>query len=75
MNKFAGAAQAVSGSVRQVVSNQDGPYKDLEKQVRKYAAERGTDDVRSAVFYLGDLSMKVAQTQLVSWRDWGDFFG
>lgn len=38
MNKFAGAAQAVSGSVRQVVSNQDGPYKDLEKQVRKYAA-------------------------------------
>ena len=38
MNKFAGAAQAVSGSVREVVSNQDGPYKDLEKQVRKYAA-------------------------------------
>lgn len=38
MNKFAGAAQAVSGSVRQVVSNQEGPYKDLEKQVRKYAA-------------------------------------
>ena len=38
MNKFAGAAQAASGSVREVVSNQDGPYKDLEKQVRKYAA-------------------------------------
>ena len=38
MNKFAGAAQAVSGSVREVVSNQDGTYKDLEKQVRKYAA-------------------------------------
>ena len=38
MSKFAGAAQAASGSVREVVSNQDGPYKDLEKQVRKYAA-------------------------------------
>ena len=38
MNKFAGAVQAASGNVREVVSNQEGPYKDLEKQVRKYAA-------------------------------------
>ena len=38
MSKFAGAAQAASGSVREVVSNQEGLYKDLEKQVRKYAA-------------------------------------
>ena len=38
-----------------------------------YAIERGNKDVRSAVFYLGDLSMKVSDTQFVSWRDWGDF--
>lgn len=42
-------------------------------KVRKYAAERGTEDVRSEVFYLGDLSMEVGQMQFVSWRDWGDF--
>ena len=38
-----------------------------------YAIEHGTEDVRSAVFYLGDLSMKVSETQFVNWRDWGDF--
>ena len=38
-----------------------------------YAAERGTENVRSAVFYLGDLSVKVGQTQFVSWQDWGGF--
>lgn len=41
-------------------------------KVRRYAAERGTEDVRSTVFYLGDLSMKVGEMQFVSWRDWGD---
>ena len=42
-------------------------------KVWKYAAERGTEDARSAVFCLDDLSAKVGQTQFVSWRDWGDF--
>jgi len=41
--------------------------------VWKYAAVRGTEDARSAVFYLGDLSVKVGQTQFASWQDWGDF--
>ena len=42
-------------------------------RVRRYAAARGGDDVKSAVFYLGDQSLKVGDTQFVSWRDWGDF--
>ena len=42
-------------------------------KVRKYAAERGTDDIHSAVFYLGDLSINIGNTQFVSWKDWGDF--
>ena len=37
MNKIASAARAAN-NVREVVSNQEGPYKDLEKLVRKYAA-------------------------------------
>ena len=30
-------------------------------------------DVRSAVFYLGGLSVKMGETQFVSLRAWGDF--
>ena len=57
------------------IKSSTDPETGKASKVRKYAAERGTDDIRSAVFYLGDMSMKVAQTQFVSWRDWGDFFG
>lgn len=55
------------------IKSSTDPETGKASKVRKYAAERGTEDVRSAVFYLGDMSMKVGQTQFVSWRDWGDF--
>ena len=55
------------------IKSSTDPETGKASKVRKYAAERGTEDVRSAVFYLGDLSMKVGETQFVSWRDWGDF--
>ena len=55
------------------IKSSTDPETGKASKVRKYAAERGTEDVLSAVFYLGDLSMKVGETQFVSWRDWGDF--
>ena len=55
------------------IKSSTDPETGKASKVRKYAAERGMEDVRSAVFYLGDLSMKVGETQFVSWQDWGDF--
>ena len=55
------------------VKSSTDPETGKASKVRKYAAERGTDDVHSAVFYLGDLSLRIGDTQFVSWKDWGDF--
>ena len=54
------------------IKSSTDPETGKASKVRKYAAERGTEDVHSAVFYLGDLSMKVGKMQFVSWRDWGN---
>jgi len=55
------------------IKSSTDPETGKASKVRKYAAERGTDDVHSAVFYLGDLSLRIGDTQFVSWQDWGDF--
>ena len=55
------------------IKSSTDPETGKASKARKYAAKHGTEDVHSAVFYLGDLSMKVGETQFVSWRDWGDF--
>ncbi|MBQ8136360.1 MAG: ATP-binding protein [Clostridia bacterium] len=41
-------------------------------KARKYAADR--KDAKSAVFYLGDVSLELDGTPFVSWRDWERFF-
>lgn len=55
------------------VKSSSDPETGKASKVRKYAAERGTEEVRSAVFYLGDMSLKVGDTQFICWKDWGDF--
>lgn len=55
------------------VKSSSDPEVGKASKVRKYVAERRADDVRNAVFYLGDLSLKLGDTDFVSWRDWGDF--
>ena len=53
------------------VKSSSNPKPGEASKVRKYAA--GSDgDVRDTVFYLGDLSVKLGDTQFVSWRDWDD---
>lgn len=42
-------------------------------KARKYSVIREAEDVRSAVFYLGNTSMTINGTSFVSWRDWGDY--
>lgn len=49
------------------------PETGAASKTRKYAATRQAEDVRSAVFYLGDVSMTINGTSFVSWRDWGDY--
>ena len=41
---------------------------------RKYLALRGDASAQSAVFYLGDLRMKIGGVEYVGWKDW-DAFG
>ena len=55
------------------IKSSTDPESGKASKVRKYAAGRGTDDVHSAVFYLGDMSLRVGDTQFVSWKDWGNF--
>jgi hypothetical protein len=55
------------------IKSSTDPETGKASKVRKYVAERGTEDVRSTVFYLDNLSMKVGETQFASWRDWSDF--
>ena len=40
---------------------------------RKYLALRGDASARSAVFYLGDLTMKIGGVEYVGWKDWSAF--
>ena len=55
------------------IKSSTDPETGKASKVRKYAAERSGEDIRSAVFYLGDLTLTVGDTQFVSWRDWDTF--
>ena len=55
------------------IKSSTDPETGKASKVRKYAAERSKDNVKSAVFYLGDISMTVGDTRFISWRDWGGF--
>jgi len=55
------------------VKSSSDPDTGASSMVRKYAAMRAQEDVKSAVFYLGNMSMDIGGTSYVSWKDWGDF--
>ncbi len=55
------------------IKSSTDPETGKASKVRRYAAERISDGVRSAVFYLGDMSLDAGGTRFVSWKDWGDF--
>lgn len=49
----------------------------LAGNARKYAGLRneaeGNENTKSAVFYMGDITMEINNTLYVSWKDWGSF--
>ena len=45
--------------------------KKLSGNTRRYLELRKDEPVQSAVFYLGDVTMKIHDTRYVSWKDWG----
>ena len=55
------------------IKSSNAPEAKLSANTKKYLELRGDDDARNAVFYLGDISLKINGTSYVSWKDWGDF--
>ncbi len=49
------------------------PAKQLSANTSQTPELRKDDPVRSAVFYLGDITMEINGTLYVSWKDWGSF--
>lgn len=47
--------------------------KKMSANTRKYLELRKDESVRSAVFYLGDVTMTIQGTRYISWKDWGSF--
>lgn len=55
------------------IKSVNAPESKLSANTRKYLELRGDENAQNAVFYLGDLSMKINNTSYVSWKDWGRF--
>ncbi len=55
------------------IKSASAPESKLSENTRKYLRLRNDANARSAVFYLGDLSMSINGTDYVGWRDWGGF--
>ena len=55
------------------IKSTNAPESKLSANTRKYLEMRNDENVNSAVFYLGDFSMKINNTDYVGWRDWGNF--
>ena len=55
------------------IKSASAPESKLSENTRKYLRLRNDANTRSAVFYLGDLSMSINGTDYVGWRDWGGF--
>ncbi len=53
------------------IKSSNAPEAKLSARTKKYAELHG--DARSAVFYLGDVSMNINGTDYVSWKDWYEF--
>lgn len=55
------------------IKSASAPESKLSENTRKYLRLRNDANARSAVFYLGDLSMSINGTDFVGWRDWDEF--
>ena len=55
------------------IKSANAPEAKLSANTRKYLELRKDLNARNAVFYLGDISMKINGTSYVSWRDWGEY--
>ena len=55
------------------IKSSNAPEAKLSANTRKYIEWLGKPDARSAIFYLGDMSMTINGTSYVSWKDWGQF--
>lgn len=55
------------------IKSSSEPEKKLSANTRKYLELRRDEPIRSAVFYLGDITMEINGTLYVSWKDWGSF--
>ena len=55
------------------IKSSNAPEKKLSANTRKYLELRNNDEIRSAVFYLGDMTMTINGTSYISWKDWGSF--
>ena len=49
------------------------PESKLASNVKKYVERRQNSNARSAVLYLGDLTLQLDSTEYIGWKDWGDF--
>ncbi len=55
------------------IKSASAPESKLSENTRKYLKLRNDENARSAVFYLGDISMSINGTDFVGWRDWSEF--
>lgn len=55
------------------IKSASAPESKLSENTRKYLRLRNDANARSAVFYLGNLSMSINGTDYVGWRDWDEF--
>ena len=55
------------------IKSASAPESKLSENTRKYLKLRNDANARSAVFYLGDISMSINGTDFVGWRDWDEF--
>ena len=55
------------------IKSNNAPEAKLSANTKKYLELRKDENAKSAVFYLGDISMTINDTNYVSWKDWSSF--
>ena len=55
------------------IKSSNEPEAKLSANTKKYIDLRGNADMKSAVFYLGDISLNINGTSYVSWKDWDEY--
>ena len=55
------------------IKSANEPEAKLSANTKKYLELLKDEEARSAVFYLGDITMNINGTAYVGWRDWGEF--